>query len=94
MSEIPFVKKEHAALARKMEEKLLALSPEAGLLFVGVSVGKTEQPDESPSYSIWIGCRRGVREGLMAPLVQVTLRDEITEGADIRVESHRGKVRP
>lgn len=89
---IPFVKQEQAELARKIERKLLALSPDAGILFVGVSVDPTVE--EEPIYRAWIGCSRKIREDLVPKIIDVTLREELESGVKIKVEAHRGCVRP
>lgn len=41
MTIVPYVKDEEGELARRMEEKLLALPADAGVLFAGVSVEVT-----------------------------------------------------
>jgi hypothetical protein len=48
MTIVPYVKDEEAGLARRMEEKLLALPKDAGVLFAGVSVEVTIA--ENPVY--------------------------------------------
>ena len=87
-----FVKPEEADLARRIENKLMALPLSSGLLFVGVSI-MPGTAEEVPVYRVWVGCHRDFDEALMDPLVRVTLREEIESGIRLTVEAHRGLSR-
>lgn len=86
------VKNEEAELARKLEAKLMMLPPEAGILFVGISV-TPETPESKPIFNLWVGCSRDFDERMIPALVEVTLRDEIKKGLVIKTEAHRGIAR-
>lgn len=92
MREIPFVKKEEAAFAREMEQRILDIRDDAGVLFVGVSV-KPTKAGEAPIYFVWLGCSRDTREELMGPLIDNLFCTEIAAGTQIKVEAHRGLLR-
>jgi hypothetical protein len=92
MKEIPFIKPEQAATAREMEQRLLSIREDSGVLFVGVSV-KPMVAGEGPIYHVWIGCSRNADERTMGPLVHGLFNDEIMEGRRIEVEAHRGLLR-
>lgn len=92
MNPIYVVKDEEAALARKIETKLMALSPESGILFVGVSV-TPETPSSKAVFRVWIGCNRDFDERTYPPLVEVALRDEIKKGLLVETVAHRGIAR-
>jgi len=87
---IPFVKKEHAGVARAIEQKLLALPPDSGILFVGVDVAPTVV-DQIPTYRLLIGTDRdsGVDQAV-THLATLTLSEELLAGADIQIEVRRG----
>jgi hypothetical protein len=89
MKLIPFVRKEHAELARSIEQKILNLPKSSGILFVGVSV-KPSIEEHRPELFVWIGCSRSVEENTIKSLILVTLSTEIAEGAHVVVEVHRG----
>lgn len=92
MKTIFLVQEEEADLARKMESKLMSLPLSSGVLFVGVSV-IPRTPKGPEVYRVWIGCHRDFDEGLMEQIVRVTLKEEISLGATVRVEAHRGLSR-
>ena len=93
MAEIPFVRQKHFDIARAMEEKLLDLPIESGLLFAGVSITPTVMKND-PIYRVWVGCSRNMDEGTVRQLVLMTLRDEMKRGAKIKdVYVHRGVIR-
>lgn len=92
MELVHFVKDEEAQLAKKMEEKLLKLPKESGVLFVGVGV--EAGTERSPTiYRVWVGCDRRVDPRTVVALVDVTLYEEIKEGRVVRTEARMGKVR-
>jgi hypothetical protein len=93
MKTVFLVKEEEAGLARVMEQKLLDLPPQSGILFAGVSVKPSTEENVPPVYEVWVGCCRDFSEGLMKPLVELTLRDELAAGVRIHVEAHRGQGR-
>ena len=90
MRNIYLVKQEQADLARRIEAKLLELPLSSGILFVGVSVTPATDVREYPVYQVCVGCHRDFDEGWIDPVVRVTLRQEITDGAHVQVEAHRG----
>lgn len=93
MNERPFVKKKHFDIARTMEEKLMDLPADSGILFVGVSVSPTVKADD-PIYRIWVGCDRSMSEDTIRQAVFMTLHEEISRGADVKqVDVHRGIIR-
>jgi len=93
METIPFVKPEEAELARAIEKKLLALSPEAGIIFVGVDVSPSVA-GQDPVYKVLVGLDRKLKlEGAVTQLATMTLAQELLSGADIQVEVRRGLPR-
>lgn len=97
MRSIPYVMPDEAALARYMETKLLGAPPEAGILFVGVSVG-VSVPEQGMTgrqarYDIWVGVTRDLEEGTVGPLVQTLLKEEVTQGLLMSIHAHRGQAR-
>ena len=100
MNQIPIVTQEEFELARKIEEKMLALPKESGVLFVGVSVEVTHLQDEGPGespvrsvvYHIALGIDRSFTLGIVEPLVRVTV-GSLATGINLVVEAHRGRVR-
>jgi hypothetical protein len=94
MAEIPFVSKEHAAVAREIEKKLLAVHEGSGILFASVLVELTPLGDD-PAYDIWVGCARDMDEDVIAKATYLVLSQELANGLYIRnVEVHRGIARP
>lgn len=92
MTKIPFVRKEHAELARALEKKLLSLPDGSGILFAAVRPEPTPLGDD-PAYDIWVGCSRDMDEDLISKAVYLVLSTELSEGVYIRnVEVHRGIV--
>jgi len=94
METIPFITKEHGALARGMEQKLLDLPADSGIVFVGTKVTPVE-PGKAPRYTILVGIDRNIKvEKAIHHLVSLTLSKELVSGADIKVVVSRGVVRP
>lgn len=91
MKTIFLVTEEQSSLARRIEDTLLALPSESGILFVGVSVSP-EEPPEPETYHVWIGCHRLYEESLVTTLVQHELRD-LVHGKKVQVHPHRGAIR-
>ena len=93
MGTIPFVKPEEAEFARAIEKKLLAITPEAGIIFVGVDVLPAEA-GRDPIYKVLVGLDRKLKlEGAVTQLATMTLAQEHLSGADIQVEVRRGLSR-
>lgn len=93
MEPIPFVTPESASLARNIEEKILGLSADTGILFAGVDVTPTTAEQE-PIYRVLIGIDRDVKlEGAVAQLATMALSNELLTGADIQIEVRRGLSR-
>ena len=106
METIFVVSEDEFIRARKMEEKLLALPKDAGILFVGVSVKedkkkspayydlKTETFERAVIYHVYLGVHRDLTEELYTHLVATILATEIAEGnLNVHVEAHRGVAR-
>lgn len=90
METIPFVKREHGDLARAIEQKLLAVPKDAGILFVGVEVTPTEVTDD-PVYKVLVGVDRDSKtDEAVGYLVTLTLSNELLQGANIKTEVRRG----
>jgi len=91
MRQIPFVTETQAKIARQMEEKLLILPEEAGILFVSVSV----QPhlNSGPRYAVWVGCERKLDLGTARVLVEHFLKDLIPSGATLKVYARKGVIK-
>ncbi len=83
------MKPEEAAKARRIEARLLGLSPTSGILFVGVNI----KAGEVPVFHIWVGCKRDYLDSAVAALVRSTLYKEIEDGLQVQIEVHRGVVR-
>lgn len=93
MAEIAFVKNEHFEMAHRIENKIINLSSECGIVFVGVDVSPTTK-DLDPVYHLSVGVERG--SGLdqaVAHLVTLTLSEELLAGANIKTEVIRGITR-
>lgn len=75
MKTIPFVTDAEHQIARAIEQKVMGLSIEAGILFVGVSVVPST-PATRAVFNIWVGCTRELDESVVPGLVEVALRDE------------------
>lgn len=94
MKNVFFVKPDQFETAVAMEKRLMALPPESGVLFVGVSV--LPDPDEKrtePLYRVVIGCSRGVEPDLMHAAAKTFLRDFVEDDRQILVEAYRGIAR-
>jgi hypothetical protein len=76
-----------AAQARGFEKRLQQLSPEAGILFVGVLAVPTEDGD-SKTFEIRLGVRKTMLAGVA--LVQFTFREEIEQGLKFLVSAYQG----
>lgn len=93
METIPFVRPEEAELARAIERKLLGLSSEAGIVFVGVDVSPSVA-GQDPIYRVLVGLNRKFKlEGAVTQLATMTLSQELLTGADIQIEVRRGLPR-
>ena len=93
MKVIPFVRKEHYEVARSIESKLLAISAEAGILFVGVDVTPTEA-GQDPVYSLLVGIDWELKvEDAIPHLVTLAISEELLLGADVRIEVRRGRTK-
>lgn len=69
MKDIPFVLKRDWDTALDMEDELLALPKQSGILFVGVSV----EPLKTPIFNVTIGCSRKVEKEAIQQLAHLTL---------------------
>lgn len=87
MKEILFVKPEEAERARKLEQVVLSLPKESGILFVGaLPILGAEKTD----YYLNIGCSRDINIRTIDFLVRNVLQNEIPEGSILRIELHYG----
>ena len=89
---VPVVKFEEAELARRMEERLIGLPKESGVLFVGVRV-IAEDGKNPTQYCVFVGCSKEFDERLFHSVVQATLAQEIALGAVVTTEVRRGVSR-
>jgi hypothetical protein len=92
MKVIPLVKDEEAALARKMERRILMLPEESGILFASVTVLPAVEA-EPPVYDVLVGGKPEFDEGVLVMTAEMALALEISGGARVRVQSRRGLVR-
>jgi hypothetical protein len=97
MNIVPLVTQEEFELARKMEDKFLALPKESGVLFIGVNV-EVFHPDQADAikrnvrYHVVVGMDRSFTVDIVEPLVRVTL-GEMGLGLNLLVEAYRGRIR-
>jgi hypothetical protein len=89
---IPFVKKEYGEVARKIEQLLMELPLEAGVLFAGVVV---DISGEDPIFKLTLGVHRELRIGetAYAQMATLHLQELLLKGHDIQVDVKRGVVR-
>lgn len=93
MKTVFLVTREEADLARKMEQKLLALPESAGILFVSIEVIQDPfQQSREILFNVFVGCTRERDASLMDVLVRRYLREDIHE-AQLVITSRRGFVR-
>lgn len=92
MELVSVVTDEEAALAKRMERKLLSLSTASGVLFVGVGV-LPSTPTSGPVYEVWVGCSRDVDPRMIPVLVETTLYEEAKAGHEIRTFARMGSIR-
>ena len=76
-----------AAQARSFEKRLQQLSPDAGILFVGVLAVPAEDGD-SKRFEVRLGVRKAMMAGVA--LVQFTFREEIEQGLQFLVSTYQG----
>lgn len=95
MPVIPFVRKEHAAVAREIEQRLMELPADSGVIFAGVAIEATTTPDQEPVYRLTLGVDRELKIDATAydHLVTLTLQGLLLVGVDIQVVVKRGVVR-
>lgn len=87
------VQASEAERARRMEQKLLALNKNAGVLFVGVEVVQDPfEKNRSPFYKVFIGCDRERDTSLVEAIAKKFLADEVKE-TQLSVVAHRGFAR-
>lgn len=90
MELVHYVKDDDAKTAKGMEEKLLKLPIDSGVLFVGVAIDPAKSPTQ---FIVRVGCSRDVDPRMIPTLVQVTLREEVQSGKAVAVETYMGKIR-
>ena len=93
MRTVFLVTPEEVAKARSLEEKLIAIPPESGVLFVGVSVEPANDLRIKPIYEVFVGCSPAMEPVAIQGLVLLLLKEEIAEGHLFRVSAHRGLSR-
>lgn len=89
MKNIFVVKESEASKARSMEQKLLSLPADSGILFVGIEVVAGLHVD-LPIYRVFVGCQRSRDPSLMISIVQRYLREDVEYSAQLIVEARRG----
>ena len=81
MKNVFFVKPQQAELARQLEQRLIGLSQESGIIFVGVQVQDGKEI-LGPTYAIFIGCNRSMEVSAIEELTKLVLKDGIFD--DVR----------
>lgn len=94
MKTIFLVDADEAAVARAMEQRLLALPEASGILFVGVDVVQNPLEHKREAlFKVFIGCSRERDPQLMDAIARRYLRDLIPQH-QLVVEARRGFSRP
>lgn len=78
-----------------MEQKLLNLPEDSGILFAGVEVVPRSRDDvrDRTMYRIFIGCNRERDPKMMVMVVRRYLIDDIPYDGQLSIEVHRGFAR-
>jgi hypothetical protein len=92
MRTIFLVQPDEAESARKMEQILLALPEDTGILFVSASVipDPLSKEPRKALYRVVIGCSRARDIGLIELVARTYLRQEIQHESQLTIEVHRG----
>jgi hypothetical protein len=90
MKPIFLVTNDETDAAKKIEKKLISLSPASGVLFVGVRVSPKDDLRTYPVYVITIGCAHNIDPRTMTPLVYNVLKDEIAAGMQVAITALNG----
>lgn len=78
-----------AAQARSFQRRLQQLSPDSGILFVGVRAVPSKDGN-SKTFEIRLGVQKSVGESAGAALVRFVLREEIDRGLKFLVSAYQG----
>ena len=92
MKNVFFVEPDELEKALRIEQRLLALPEESGVVFVGVEVEPKNDIRTYPLYKVCVGCKRGMDLRVMKPLVQHTLIHEL-DPLHLHVEAKYGNIR-
>lgn len=95
MKTVFLVQKNEADTARRLEEVLLSLPEDAGILFVSASVVPDPLSKEHRKilYRVVIGCSKARDIDLIALIAKSYLRQELQDDSQLTVEVHRGMDR-
>lgn len=93
MRTIFLVTQEEVAKARALEQKLIALPPASGILFVSVSVEPANDLSMRPIYRVFVGCSPEIEPASMKALIMLFLKEEVEKGELFAVAAHRGVCR-
>ena len=86
MKTVPIVREEDAKLARSIEDKMTAVSKEAGILFVGVEV---YPQDDGPEFHLTVGCSRNLDGRTIQSLTVLTIGNMV-DRKKLLLQVHRG----
>lgn len=92
MKTVFVVSQEEAEKARTMEQVLMALSEDSGIIFVGISVIKnplSDPGDRKILYRIIVGCSRSRDPDLVSLITRAYLR-EVVDTSQLAIEVYRG----
>jgi hypothetical protein len=92
MRTVFLVQPDEAESARKMEQILLSLPEDAGILFASVSVipDPLSKEPRKALYRVVIGCSRTRDVDLISMIAGTYLRQEIKHESQLTIEVHRG----
>ena len=82
----PVISEASAQLARDIENKMAAVSRDAGVLFISIEV---YMQDDGPEYRLIVGCNRNMDTRTMKSLVLMTVGDMVAS-EKLLLTVHRG----
>lgn len=88
MKDIFIVESEQLGIANKIENKLLSLSEDIGILFVSVNI------ETSFIFNIIIGCKKDVDVNLVEYIAKYFLQEEISKDTKLIIKVRRGINKP
>lgn len=95
MKTIFVVSQDEADKARTMEQVLMALSEDSGIIFVSISVIQnplSDPGDRKVLYRIIVGCSKSRDPDLISLITKAYLR-EVVDTSQLIIEVHRGVAR-